>query len=90
MAPMASLSRLRWTIVFQLVLTTHRHWRRLDPKDRARLAELIRKSQGAPGKLSTHERREVRELVGKLEPKELARSLAMTGRRAMKARGPRR
>jgi hypothetical protein len=87
MARMASISRVRWTILLQLALTTHRHWRRLEPKDRARLGELIRKSQGVPNKLTTHERREVRELLGKLEPKEFARSVALTGRRAMRGRG---
>jgi hypothetical protein len=86
MARMASLTRVRWTILLQLALTTHRHWRRLQPKDRARLAELIRKSQGVPNKLTAKERNEVRELLHKLEPKEFARSLALTGRRAMRGR----
>jgi len=87
MARMASISRVRWTILLQLALTTHRHWRRLEAGDRARLAELVRKSQGVPNKLSVHERREVRELLRKLEPAEFARSVALTGRRAMRGRG---
>jgi len=37
-----------WTIVFQLAMAARKHWKRLEPKDRARLGELLKKSQGVP------------------------------------------
>lgn len=83
MARMASISRVRWSIIFQLAVTTHRHWRRLDASDRARLAELIRKSQGLPNRLTAKERGEFRGLVAKLEPAAFAKSIAPIGRRAV-------
>lgn len=83
---MASLLRVRTlplTIVFQLAMAARKHWKRLEPKDRARLGELLKKSQGVPNKLSTKEREEVRTLVSKLEPAEFAKSIVPVARRAV-------
>ena len=84
---MASLLRVRampWLMVFELAVTLRKHWRRLEPADRTRLAELVRKSQGRPNRLTADERGEMRGLVAKLEPGQIARSVVPIGRRAMK------
>jgi hypothetical protein len=75
-----------WVMVFELAITLRKHWRRLDLDDRKRLGELIRKSQGLPTKLTAKERAEVRNLVAKLEPAALARSVMPIGRKAAKSR----
>jgi uncharacterized protein YbjT (DUF2867 family) len=77
-----------WVMVFELAVTLRKHWKRLEPGERAELAELIRKSQGRPSRLSPLERSTVRRLVAKLEPGQFARSVVPIGRRA--ARGRRR
>lgn len=89
MPPLSSLARVRampWLLVFELAVTLRKHWKRLAPSDRRRLAELIRKSQGVPTRLSASERADVRRLVAKLEPAVLARSVVPIGRRAAKGR----
>ena len=86
---MASLMRVRampWLMVFELAVTLRKHWRRLEPADRLRLAELVRKSQGRPNRLTAEERADMRRLVAKLEPGQIARSVMPIGRRAMKGR----
>lgn len=86
---MASLLRVRampWLMVFELAVTLRKHWRRLEPADRLRLAELVRKSQGRPNRLTAEERADMRRLVAKLEPGQIARSVMPIGRRAMKGR----
>jgi len=75
-----------WVMVFELAVTLRKHWRRLEPKERARLAELVKKSQGRPMRLSVSERADVRRLVAKLEPGSIARSVMPIGRRAAKSR----
>jgi len=89
MAAMLPISRFRampWIMVFELAVTLRKHWRLLEPNERARLAELVKKSQGRPARLSPTERRDVRRLVAKLEPAVIARSVVPIGRRATKSR----
>ena len=83
MLPLTRVRAVPWSIVFQLAMTARKHWKRLEPKERARLAELLKKSQGLPNRLSAKERADVRELVAKLEPAAFARSIMPIGRRAM-------
>ena len=86
---MASLLRVRampWLMVFELAVTLRKHWRRLEPADRNRLAELVRKSQGRPHRLTAEERADMRRLVAKLEPGQIARSVVPIGRRAITGR----
>ena len=71
-----------WVMVFELAVTLRRHWRRLEPAERAELATLIKKSQGRPNRLDASERQRVRRLVAKLEPGQIARSVVPIGRRA--------
>jgi hypothetical protein len=86
MLPMTRVRTVPWAVVIQLAMTARKHWQRLDPKDRARLAELLKQSQGRPNRLSAKERAEVRRLVAKLEPGQFARSIVPLGRKAVKAR----
>jgi hypothetical protein len=86
---MASLMRVRampWLMVVELAMTLRKHWKRLDPQERALLAELLRKSQGRPNRLTSAERAHVRRLVAKLEPGQIARSVVPIGRRAARGR----
>jgi hypothetical protein len=83
MLPMTRVRAVPWSIVFQLAMAARKHWKRLEPKDRARLGELLKKSQGVPNRLSAKERAEVRKLVAKLEPAAFAKSIVPIGRRAV-------
>lgn len=90
MLPITRVRAVPWSIVFQLAMTARKHWKRLEPADRARLGELLKKSQGMPNRLSAKERADVRGLVAKLEPAAFAKSIVPIGRRAvMKGRRPR-
>lgn len=53
-------------------LLARRHLRRLDPDDRHRLLELVRKGRG----MSAGERDELRVILGKLGPREFAYATA--------------
>ena len=59
--------RLWFIAAIQLAWLANRHWRRLEPEERRRLRELIRKSRGRPSRLSTKERAEAEELLQKLD-----------------------
>ena len=72
------LARRLWVIALaDVLLTTRRHWVRLEPDERKRLFELAKKSEGRPGKnLSEKERREANDLLDKLGHIEYAGSVA--------------
>ena len=66
------LAERLWVIAgLEAAWITNRHWRRLDPDERARLRELAVKSKGRPSKLTASERGEARELLEKLDYAEL-------------------
>ena len=54
--------------VAQTALLAHRHLRRLDATERRRLYRLVRRGPG----MDRSERAELRQLVGKLEPRAFA------------------
>jgi hypothetical protein len=58
--------------IVQIALLAHRHLGALTPRERRRLAELVRR----PHHLSGPERRELRDLAGKLEPRAFAGAAA--------------
>ncbi len=71
------MARRLWLIAAaEVALTTFRHWRRLDPDERTRLRELVRKSKGRPSKLSDREADELEELLEKLGHIELVGDVA--------------
>ena len=84
--PITRVRATPWLIVLQLAITLRRHWKYLSPGERTRLASLIKKSQGKPGKLTPAERADVRMLVRKLEPIAIARSVVPIGRKAIRTR----
>jgi hypothetical protein len=66
------LAERLWLIAgLEAAWIANRHWRRLDPDERARLRELAVKSKGRPSKLTAPERGEARELLEKLDYAEL-------------------
>ena len=70
-------ARRLWLIAAaEVALTTRRHWKRLDPDERARFIELARKSRGRPSKLTKREADELAILLEKLGHIELAGSVA--------------
>ena len=80
-----AVSRSRWLAerlwfiaAIQVAWLANRHWRRLEPDERRRLRELIRKSRGRPSKLSRKEREEAEELLQKLDYAELGGNVAIT------------
>jgi len=73
--------KVPWLIVFEAALLMRSHWRLLPPPDRARLAELLRRSGGRPDRLTREERAEFRRLVGGLDLTGIARDMAPFGRR---------
>src|SRR5882724_4159875 len=70
--------RLWFIAAIQVAWLANRHWRRLEPEERRRLRELIRKSRGRPSRLSTKERAEAEELLQKLDFAELGGSVTTT------------
>jgi hypothetical protein len=66
------LAERLWLIAaFEAAWIANRHWRRLEPEERARLLELARKSKGRPSKLTESERDEAAELLRKFDYAEL-------------------
>jgi hypothetical protein len=63
----ARVKALPWAALLQAVLAIGRRWRSLSERDRARLAELVRRSGGRLGNLSSRERKELRKLARKLD-----------------------
>jgi tellurite resistance protein len=52
---------------------------RLTEKERKRMVEIVRSSRGRPSNLSDRERKELRGLLAKVEPRQLATKVATTG-----------
>lgn len=72
-------SRLRalpWAGLLQVAMMARDRWRALSAKDRARLTELLRESQGRVSNLSSRQRDELRKLVRKLDLKGAVKDLA--------------
>jgi hypothetical protein len=73
--------KVPWILVFEAALMMRKRWRNLSQPDRARLAELTRKSQGRPLRLTRDERAEFRRIAGDLDLIGLVREMAPLGRR---------
>ena len=73
------LAERLWLIAaLEVAWLANRHWHRLEPEERRRLRELVRKSRGRPSKLSSKERAEAEELLQKLDFAELGGSVTTT------------
>jgi hypothetical protein len=58
--------------IAQTVLLARRHFQRLNARDRRRLSELVRRGP----RMDQRERKELRRLIGKLEPRAFAATTA--------------
>lgn len=67
----------RILVIAEVALTLKRHLDLLEPAEKAELQQLVRKSKGRPANLSARERKRLRALVAKVEPKQLARASAL-------------
>ena len=85
---MSRLARLRavpWLLLFEVARGVQSHvMDTLSPRERRRVAEILRKSRGRPGNVTPAEREELRRLAGKLDLKRMGRDIApkvIAGRR---------
>lgn len=76
--------------MLEIAMVLRDRWMRLNPHDRAELAEIVKKSKGRPANLSAHERRRLGVLVRKLEPAAVGRDLLPHARRFALRRGTKR
>jgi len=66
----------RIMVVAEVALIAKRHLDKLEPGETGELRDLLVKSKGRPGNLSSRERGRIKELVTKLEPAAFAKSAA--------------
>jgi hypothetical protein len=79
-----------WLIVFEILRAARDHWGRLDPADRARVSDIMRRSHGNPRNVTPADRAELRALGRRLRLGRLGLSLAsaaVVGRRRHRRRG---
>lgn len=86
------LARGTWLLAAaEVVLAVRNHISgRLTEKERKRMVEIVRSSKGRPSNLSDRERKELRSMLDKVEPRELARKVATSGFAGRFAKGMRR
>jgi hypothetical protein len=77
---LARVKDLPWALLLQMGVVIGKRWRSLSAKDRERLTRLTRESQGRLSNLSEKQRKELKKLVGKLEPKRTSRELVLLTR----------
>jgi hypothetical protein len=65
-----------WFVVFEVLRAGKQHWDELDPKDRTRLVELMRKSKGRAANLTPDERTELRMIARRLQLVRFGRNAA--------------
>ncbi|MEA2357730.1 MAG: hypothetical protein QOI62_990 [Solirubrobacteraceae bacterium] len=73
-----------WLILFEVLRAGRAHWGQLDPDDRRRVTELMRRTKADPRRITAADRAELRELAGRLQFGRLLLSMggaAVLGRR---------
>ena len=65
-----------WLIALEIINAGREHWSELDPGDRRKLTELLRKSKGRPQNLSQREKTQLKEIAGRLQLLRFARRAA--------------
>jgi hypothetical protein len=63
---------LRLLAVAEIVMLARDHFERLSPAERRRLVLLLRRGRGRPRNLSSRDRRELQNLIAKVEPRAFA------------------
>jgi hypothetical protein len=66
----------RLVVLGELLLLAREHLAKLEPHERRRIVELVRRGRGRPRNLTDRDRRELARLVEKAEPREFLRSAA--------------
>jgi hypothetical protein len=66
----------RLLVLGELLLLAREHLMKLEPHERRRIVQLVRRGRGRPRNLSERDRRELARLVQKAEPREFAKSAA--------------
>jgi hypothetical protein len=67
---------IAWALLAaEAAMVLHRHWGSLHPNSRRRLRELVTKSRGRPGNLSSAERRELIGHARQLDLRGIARDI---------------
>ncbi len=64
------LPLVRLVAVAEVIVLANEHVHKLDPQERRRLVELVRRGRARPSNLSTRERRELTALLAKAEPRQ--------------------
>jgi hypothetical protein len=59
----------RMLVLAELLVLLREHMSKLEPHERRRLLELVRRGRGRPSSLSARERRELSALLAKAEPR---------------------
>ena len=78
-----------WLIVFEVLRAGRDHWGRLDPADRTRVSDLMRRTHGNPASLTPADRAELLALGRRMRLGRLGFSLAtaaVVGRRRHRRR----
>jgi hypothetical protein len=65
-----------WLMVFEILRAGRAHWDRLDPDDRARVSQLMRRTRGNPRNLTAADRSDLRDLGKRLHLGRLGLSIA--------------
>jgi hypothetical protein len=71
-----ALPAAKLIVVGELLLLAREHLHKLEPQERRRVMELVRRGRGRPRNLSERERRELARLVEKAEPREFVGNAA--------------
>jgi hypothetical protein len=70
------LPAARLVILGELLLLAREHLQKLEPQERRRMLELVRRGRGRPRNLSDRDRRELARLVEKAQPREFMSTAA--------------
>jgi hypothetical protein len=65
-----SFPAARLIVLGELLILAREHLQKLEPQERRRIFELVRRGRGRPRNLSERDRRELARLIEKAEPRE--------------------
>lgn len=68
------LPAARLLLAAELMMLARQHLLKLEPQERRRMVQLLRRGRGRPSHLTERERRELARLLEKTEPREFIRS----------------
>ena len=69
LGPLRRLPAARLLAAAELLVLAREHLNKLEPHERRRVVELVRRTRGRPSTLSARERRELSGLLQKVEPR---------------------